>query len=71
VRAGEGFTGYLLNLWRNAIAHQDFDPTALGGSTALRLAKVRGWRGAGNGLADSFDDVMRRFLLGLTGASPW
>ncbi len=60
-----------LNVWRNAIAHQDFDPAILGGSVKLPLVKVRGWRSACNGLADSFDEVLRRFILGLTGTSPW
>ena len=31
-----------LNEWRNAIAHQDFDPTKLGGHTKLRLSDVKG-----------------------------
>jgi hypothetical protein len=60
-----------LNAWRNAIAHQDFDPAVLGATLTLTLAKVRGWRGACNGLADSFDEVMRRYILALTGSSPW
>ena len=60
-----------LNVWRNAIAHQDFDPAVLGGSVTVTLARVRGWRSACNGLADSFDEVMRRFLLRLIGTSPW
>jgi predicted Rdx family selenoprotein len=60
-----------LNLWRNAIAHQDFDPALLGRSGTLTLARVRAWRGVCNGLAESFDEVMRLFLLGLTGMSPW
>lgn len=60
-----------LNTWRNAIAHQDLDPTRLGGTTALRLAVVRRWRNALDGLAASFDGVMRRELANLLGASPW
>jgi hypothetical protein len=60
-----------LNIWRNAIAHQDFDPTRLGGTTALHLATVRQWRSSLNGLAISFDDVMRDHLLSLLGVAPW
>jgi hypothetical protein len=61
----------LLNHWRNAIAHQDFDPARLGGTTILRLAQVRRWRGACHRLAQSFDEVMRRHLLHVTWRSPW
>jgi hypothetical protein len=60
-----------LNLWRNAIAHQDFDPHKLGGTTILRLDRVRRWRGACNRLARALDEVMRRYMQSLTGASPW
>ena len=60
-----------LNTWRNAIAHQDFDPTQLGGNTTLHLAQVQRWRRACNRLARSFDDVMRTHILALTGAAPW
>src|SRR5205823_8276342 len=48
-----------LNSWRNAIAHQDFDPAKLGGTTTLHLARVRQWRSSLNQLARSFDNVMR------------
>src|SRR5262249_15058203 len=41
--------------WRNAIAHQDFDPLAPGGVPTLHLVRVRGWRSAANGLARYFD----------------
>src|SRR5579884_1815509 len=51
-----------LNLWRNAIAHQDFDPAKLGGSVALRLQRVRDWPNACNQLAYAFDEVMRVHL---------
>ncbi len=41
-----------LNHWRNAIAHQDFtDLKKLGGTTILRLERVRRWRGACKRLA--------------------
>jgi hypothetical protein len=60
-----------LNQWRNAIAHQDFDPAGLGASTTLHLLKVQGWRKACNRLALSFDNVMRDHLMTITGRSPW
>lgn len=60
-----------LNHWRNAIAHQDFDPTRLGGTTTLRLARVKQWRAACGTLARAFDEVMRFHLQTLTGTTPW
>jgi hypothetical protein len=60
-----------LNRWRNAIAHQDFDPAKLGGTTTLHLSTVRQWRRAIDRLAQSFDNVMRSHLLTLTGSFPW
>ena len=60
-----------LNLWRNAIVHQDFDQSKLGGTTILQLQRVRRWRGACNRLARAFDEVMRRHLQTLTGSTPW
>src|SRR5262245_6790514 len=61
----------MLNNWRNAIAHQDFDPTKLGGATTLRLSQVRRWRVACHKLARTFDEVMRRHIQDLTGSWPW
>jgi hypothetical protein len=60
-----------LNRWRNAIAHQDFDPAKLGGRTTLQLARVRRWRAACGRLAKVFDAVLRRHLQTLTGNWPW
>lgn len=57
--------------WRNAFAHQDFTNPALDGRTGVRLVEVRGWRHACDGLADSFDGVMRGYLRTLTGMAPW
>jgi hypothetical protein len=34
-----------LNVWRNAVAHQDFDPRKLGRRT-LQIRRVREWRNA-------------------------
>ena len=59
-----------LNKWRNAIAHQDFDPTKIGPSTVLRIIQVA-QVAACDQLADAFDEVMRSHLLNLTGVSPW
>jgi hypothetical protein len=60
-----------LNRWRNAIAHQDFDPTMLGGGTVLHLSLVKYWRKACNRLASDFDNVLRYYLFSLTGTNPW
>ena len=59
-----------LNLWRNAIAHQDFDPLLLG-QDKLRLNVVTRWRKACTALAISFDKVMAMHLVSQTGTSPW
>ena len=61
-----------LNEWRNAIAHQDFATAMLrGGRPSLPLAQVQTWRRACEGLAESFDEVMRVHLQALTGVAPW
>ncbi len=57
--------------WRNAIAHQDFDPVAPGGIPTLHLARVRTWRSAVNALARSFDQAMYNYLQGAVGIVPW
>ena len=57
--------------WRNAIAHQDFDPVAPGGHATLHLARVRGWRSAVSALARTFDQAMYNYLQALLGSSPW
>jgi hypothetical protein len=59
-----------LNRWRNAIAHQAFDPQQLGGPV-LHLATVRQWRGVCNRLAIEFDAVMCKHLSSLVGTAPW
>jgi hypothetical protein len=59
-----------LNRWRNAIAHQHFDPLFVRGGI-LRLERVREWRSACEGLAISFDRVMQVHLHNLTGILPW
>ena len=58
-----------LIVWRNAIAHQDFNP--VGGDPTLHLSKVRSWRRATNALTGFFDRVMGSYLSELLGAPPW
>ena len=60
-----------LNTWRNAIAHQDFDPARLNGRTTVQLREVRVWRSMCNNLSDGFDQVMYDYLLSVTGTLPW
>jgi hypothetical protein len=60
-----------LNTWRNAIAHQSFDPDVLGGTTILHLPRVRRWRSSCRGLAGSFDRVMGTHIMNTTGSMPW
>ena len=60
-----------LNVWRNAFAHQDFDPAKLGDVSILRLQQVRDWRNACDQLANAFEEVMRALLQTLNGVSPW
>jgi hypothetical protein len=58
-----------LNVWRNAIAHQDFHKRR-GGRDGLPLAKVREWRAACSALAVDFDEVMRVHLFSLMESPP-
>ena len=60
-----------LMAWRNAVAHNDFDPAAFGPDPILRLRQVRGWRSALNGLCDGFDRVLGDHLTNLLGTAPW
>lgn len=60
-----------LNVWRNAIAHQSFDPARLGGRTSARLADVRRLRRACDGLARGFDLVVGDHLAAILGVAPW
>src|SRR5438128_434085 len=57
--------------WRNAIAHQDFDPVAPQGTPTLHLARVRGWRSAANALARHFDQATYNYLRAVLGGAPW
>lgn len=61
-----------MNDWRNAIAHQDFTTAMLkAGRPNLTLAQVQTWRKACDGLARSFDEVLRQHLQTLTSLVPW
>lgn len=61
-----------MNRWRNAIAHNAFEPGMLrSGRPVLSLADVRRWRKARDGLARWFDRVMRSRLRAVTGTNPW
>lgn len=57
--------------WRNAIAHQDFDPRKVHDIRSLTLGHVRDWRIACQRLANLFDEVMSEHLLKVTATSPW
>ena len=59
-----------LNRWRNAIAHQDFDPARLG-TAALRLSRVRQWRRTCDGLAGDMDLVVGSHLRTMPGVASW
>lgn len=60
-----------LNKWRNAIAHQDFEPNELGGTITLQLAKIRRWRIACQHLANTFDKVIGDHIFQLSQKRPW
>jgi hypothetical protein len=60
-----------LNVWRNAIAHQDFTDQRLRGRTAIRLGDVQSWRRACDALAVEFDAAVGAHLRTIVGANPW
>ena len=64
-----------LNLWRNAIAHQDLSTASQldlgGGRVHLRRADVLRWRRACGRLAALMDAVLAEYTQGLVGAAPW
>lgn len=61
----------LLVAWRNAIAHQDFDPGKLGSIISLGLRHVQQWRRTCHRLARGFDSVMHGHLTRVNGVPPW
>lgn len=60
-----------LNVWRNAIAHQDFDPAKLNHRVTVRLSDVRRWRKACEGLAVELDAVVGAYVGIILGVNPW
>lgn len=60
-----------MNIWRNAIAHQDFAAGKLGRTMHLRLATVLRWRRACDQLAGAFDAVVGSHVAQVTGVRPW
>jgi hypothetical protein len=61
----------ILNKWRNAIAHQNFEAVSPGVAPNLSLKQVRHWRSVCGRLARSLDEVMRIHLQSLTPTPPW
>ncbi len=59
-----------LNGWRNAVAHQHFDPATFG-TGALHIATVRRWRRVCDALARQFDLAVATHLRTITGTAPW
>lgn len=60
-----------LNAWRNAIAHQNFDPQRLGGRTEIWLQDVDRYRSTCQALTVMLDRVAREQVEALTGSRPW
>ncbi|HEX5872423.1 MAG TPA: hypothetical protein VFY65_18465 [Longimicrobium sp.] len=60
-----------LNVWRNAVAHHDFDKPRLGGRSEFTLSEIREWRRTCNALALDFDRVARAYLTEINGLAPW
>ena len=61
----------LLNAWRNAIAHHNYDPAELGGTTTLTIPQVRDWLSDCDAFAVSFDALLRNHLQTILGVVPW
>ena len=65
-----------LNVWRNAVAHQDFDfepheLEVLGDMRTIDLRQVRAFRSCCDRLAATFDEVLARHLKPIVGRRPW
>ncbi len=61
----------MLSAWRNAIAHNDYDPVQLGGTITLSVAQIRDWRTECDLLAAAFDLALGSYLQTVTGVAPW
>lgn len=64
-----------LNVWRNAIAHQDFnfsiEEQNLIRGTQPQLRFVRTWRHGCNELAEQLDSVVGAYVSRVVGTPPW
>jgi hypothetical protein len=65
-----------LNVWRNAVVHQDFAmkpgrEKLVRGTSPDRLGDVRRWREACDALARVFDGIVRAHVDGVVGGDPW
>lgn len=65
-----------LNLWRNAIAHQDFRQRTLDGKpypfpAYLQLNLVRRWRRTCEDIAGDLDVILEQRMRMLIGRAPW
>lgn len=61
-----------LNKWRNAIAHQDFDPVKLSSQKlSVTLPDVQKWRRGCGRLATTLDRVMKVHLTKINNQAPW
>ena len=60
-----------MNLWRNAVAHSDFNPVKLGGRITVTAKTVRRWRRLCNRVARLIDRVLGDKLQSLLGNRPW
>jgi hypothetical protein len=64
-----------LNVWRNAIAHQDFafsnSQTATTSGMARDWRSLRIWRHSCSALVHELDAVVKRHLTGLADEPPW
>lgn len=61
----------MLNAWRNAIAHHNYDPADLDGTTTVTILQVRDWRTDCDALATAFDAILASHLQATTGVPPW
>jgi len=65
-----------LNVWRNAVVHQNFKlkqvhEVLVKGTDPHYVAHVRMWRGACDELAQQFDQIIRTYVGRVVGGPPW